>query len=184
MGKTLEDLAPIVKGKPGLKSHKSTVHLDSDSKTRTYVKDGKKTVLPVEEDGTSRTTAITEKRVIDVADMIAQGKSRQTVLKHIQENFQLGERQAKRYFQAALNWLIPDDLDEYRKGLIQANIERLETVIEEGIAKKDDARRGADYLRTAKDAIAELNKILGVGTTKIQLGQNKEGEQLVQIEFN
>lgn len=182
--KTLDEIVPRNEGKPGLKSHISTVHLDSDNKYRSYTKDGKRTVLPVEEGGAARTTAITERRVIDVANMISEGKSRKNVLKYIQENFELGERQAKRYYQAALNWLIPENLEEYRDGLIQANIERLETIIQEGIEKSSDARRGADYLRAAKDAIAELNRILGVGNTKIQVGQNKDGDQTVQIEFN
>ena len=94
-------------------------------------------------------------------------------------------QQAKYYYQAALNWLIPDDMDGYKKGLIQANMERLEKIVEECIEIKDDARKGADYLRVAKDAIAEMNKALGVGNTRLQIAQeNKEGEQqIISIDF-
>ena len=83
-----------------------------------------------------------------------------------------------------MNWLVPEDLDEYKKGLLQANIERLEKIIQEGIDNRNDARRGADYLRTAKDAIAELNKMMGIGSNKVTIAENKEGEKAIQIEFN
>lgn len=126
----------------------------------------------------------TELRVIEVARMICEGKSKQSCLDYVQSAQGCGLQQAKYYYQAAINWLIPTDMDEYKKGLLQANIERLEKIIEEGIDRRTDGRRGADYLRTAKDAIAELNKMLGVGSNRIQIAQTKEGEQMVQIEFN
>ena len=76
-------------------------------------------------------------------------------------------------------------MDEYKKGLLQANVERLERIIEDGITKQNDAKRGADYLRTAKDAISELNKMLGVGNPRMQIAQeNKDGErQIISIDF-
>lgn len=131
-----------------------------------------------------KVTPATEFRVIETAKMICDGKSKQTCLEHIQEAQGCGLQQAKYYYQAALNWLIPSDLDEYKKGLLQANIERLEKIIEEGINNRNDNRRGADYLRTAKDAISELNKMLGVGNPRIQMAENAEGDKMISIEFN
>lgn len=130
-------------------------------------------------------TPATELRVIEVARKICNGDSKQTCLAYIQEAQGCGLQQAKYYYQAALNWLIPDDMDGYKKGLIQANMERLEKIVEECIERKDDARKGADYLRVAKDAIAEMNKALGVGNARLQIAQeNKEGEQqIISIDF-
>ena len=129
-------------------------------------------------------TPETELRVIEVARMICEGKSKQTCLDYIQSSQGVGIGSAKTYYNAALRWLVPDDLDEYKMGLIQANVERLEKIIEDGINKQNDSKRGADYLRTAKDAIAELNRMLGVGTSKIQVAQNQKGEQIVEINFD
>ena len=133
-----------------------------------------------------KVTPATEFRVIEVAKMICDGKSRASCLNYIQESQGVSLYQAKYYYQAALKWLIPSDLDEYKKGLLQANIERLEKIIEDGIENRKDSRRGADYLRTAKDAISELNKMLGVGNPRLQIAQeNKDGEQqIISIDFN
>lgn len=132
-----------------------------------------------------KVTPATELRVIEVARMVCEGKSKATCLDYIQRAQNVGIQQAKQYYQAALNWLIPSDMDEYKKGLLQANIERLEKIIEDGITNRNDARRGADYLRTAKDAISELNKMLGVGNPRLQIAQeNKDGEQqIISIDF-
>lgn len=142
-----------------------------------------KEIVPVK--GRFCVTPATEFRVMEVAKMICEGKSKQTCLEYVQEAQGCALQQAKYYYQAALNWLIPDDMDEYKKGLLQANVERLEKIIEEGIEKRLDERRGADYLRTAKDAISELNKMLGVGNPRLQIAQeNKDGEQqIITIDF-
>ena len=129
-------------------------------------------------------TTASEFRVIEVARMICEGKSKQTCLEYVQSAQGCGVQQAKYYYQAALNWLIPTDMDEYKQGLIQANMERLEKIVEECVEKKDDAKKGADYLRVAKEAIAEMNKALGVGNNRVLVQQNKEGEQTIAIEFN
>lgn len=143
------------------------------SKEIVPLNDNNKTVAPA-----------TEYRIIEVGKMICDGKSKQTCLDYIQNTYEIGIQQAKQYYQAALNWLLPDDLDEYKKGLLQANIERLEKIIEDGIEHKNDSRRGADYLRTAKDAISELNKMLGVGNNRIVVAENAEGDKAISIEFN
>lgn len=129
-----------------------------------------------------QTLPATELRVMEVARMICDGKSKATCLDYIQRAQNVGIQQAKQYYQAALNWLIPEDEDEYKRGLISANMQRLEKIVEECVLKKDD-ERGADYLRCAKDAISEMNKVLGIGNNRIQIAQTKDGEQTVQIEF-
>ena len=126
-----------------------------------------------------------EVRIIEVAKMISEGKTRSFCFDYIKEHFEVSSsKQANAYYQAALNWLIPDDLDKYKQGLVQANVERLEKIIQEGIDKRNDERRGADYLRTAKEAIAELNKMLGVGQNKVVVAENAEGDKAISIQFN
>ena len=165
----------------GNNAHEGSISIHKEDTHLTPLGQSKEIVSP---GNAFKVTPATEFRVMETAKMICDGKSKQTCLEHIQEAQGCGLQQAKYYYQAALNLLIPSDMDEYKKGLLQANIERLEKIIEEGIDKMNDGRRGADYLRTAKDAISELNKMLGVGNTRIQVAQSKEGDQLVQIDFN
>lgn len=170
------------KGKRGgNNAHPSEFTIQRDTNHLSEVGQAKE-IKPVGE--AFRITPATETRVLQVAKMITEGKSKQTCLEFVQNAQGCGLQQAKYYYQAALNWLVPDDLDDYKRGLIQANVERLEKIIEECINKKDDARRGSDYLKTAKEAISELNRMLGVGSNRIQLAQNKEGDQMISIEFN
>ena len=165
----------------GNNAHAGTISIHP-SDTHTTPLGQSKEIQPVGE--AFKVTPATEFRVMEVAKMICEGNSKQTCLEYIQQAQNVGIQQARMYYQAAINWLIPSDMDEYKKGLLQANIERLEKIIEEGIKNKNDARRGADYLRTAKDAIGELNKMLGVGNNRIVVAENADGDKAISIEFN
>lgn len=120
---------------------------------------------------------LTENRVTEIAGMIVKGVSRQTIQTYIKDNYKVQERQARAYYNAALRYLQPDDEDEYKKGLIQANINRLETIIEAGM--KDNAN-----LKIAKEAIDSLNKMLGIGGNNVAINRNKEGEETIIISFD
>ena len=119
----------------------------------------------------------TIERVQKVSELISKGMSRQSVQLYIRENYQVGERQARAYYSAAMKYLLPEDEDEYRKGLIQANIERLEKIIEQGMTDNQN-------LKIAREAISELNKMLGIGGNKVQIAKNGEGDELIQITFD
>ena len=129
-------------------------------------------------------TPATEYRVIEVAKKICNGESKQTCLEYIMDSQGCKIQQARYYYQAALNWLIPDDLPAYKQGLLAANMERLEKIVEDCIARKDDPRKGSDYLRVAKDALAEMNKVLGVGSNRVVVSESAEGDKSVVIDFS
>ena len=170
------------KGKRGgNNAHEGTITIEGEHNHLSPLGQSKE-IVPVE--GRFKVTPATEVRVMEVARMICDGKSKQSCLDYVQSAQGCGLQQAKYYYQAALNWLVPDDMDGYKKGLIQANVERLEKIIEEGIEKRNDGKRGADYLRTAKDAIAELNKMLGVGSNRVTVAETTEGDKAITIEFN
>lgn len=119
---------------------------------------------------------LTIMRVDEIAQMISDGKSRSTIQKYIKDNYGVKERQARCYYNAALRLLIPDEdkYDEYRKALIQANIDRLEKMIEKNI----DGNR--DDMKLAKECIAELNKLIGMGDkTNIMINRNDNEETFV-----
>lgn len=118
-----------------------------------------------------------ELRVLQVADMICEGKSRETCIKYVMDVKGITATQAKYYYDAAVNYLMPDDLDKYQKQMMAKNFKRLEKIVERGM--KDDAD-----LRLAKEAIAELNRMCGIGGNKVTMARNKEGEELIQITFD
>lgn len=103
----------------------------------------------------------TVEKVEFAAKMITKGKSKATIIETLQENYNLGYDQAYRYYLSGMRFLIPKDTEKFREGLIQANIERLEKIIEANID---------EHPKVAKDAISELNKMLGIGTNSIQVG--------------
>ena len=96
-------------------------------------------------------------KVLKISEKIGKGMSKTSLIKWIEKEYNLGHTQAYKYYNAAITYLMPDDVDEYKKQLIQTNIERLETIIEETMKAK-----GASYIN-AIQAIKELNKMLGLG---------------------
>ena len=95
------------------------------------------------------TTPQTIERVTALAKMISEGMSRKNVQEWIMTHYDVSGRQARAYYSAALRYLIPDNEEEYKRGLIQANINRLETIIERTMAEGS-----ADY----KSVIAAIKK--------------------------
>ncbi len=94
------------------------------------------------------------------------------------EHYDINEAQAKRYYAADARYHKTEDMDELRKGLIQANMERLETIIEECMAR--------GQYKVARDAIDSLNKMFGV-TGGVQIGiqtDNENNTQQVVIKFD
>lgn len=165
----------------GNNAHKGSISIRPGTVHTTPLGQSKEIVAP---GNAFSTTPATEYRVIETAKMITEGKSKQTCLEHIQQAQGCGLQQARMYYQAALNWLIPDDLPAYKQGLLAANLERLETIVEDCISKKDDKSHGADYLRCAKDALAEMNKVLGVGHGRVVVAESADGDKAIEISFS
>ena len=123
-------------------------------------------------------TAASVHRVIEIAKMLSKGRSRQYVIDYAKEHYDINDNQAKRYYAAATRYLIPDDMDEFRKGLIQTNMERLETIIDECMAR--------GQYKVARDAIDSLNKMFGINSG-LQIGIQTDTEnntQQVVIKFD
>ena len=117
----------------------------------------------------SESEAPTVQRVIQIADRVAKGESRMGIQKWMQDNWQIGERQVSFYYMVVVIYLTTDDIDDYKKGLIQINLDRLEHIV----VKTMD---GNNYT-LAIQAIKELNKMLGVGETKNKIEVATDGQQ-------
>lgn len=109
------------------------------------------------------TTPKTIDRIISLAKMISEGMSRKSAQEWIMTNYEVGDRQARAYYSAALRYLIPDNEEEYKRGLIQSNIDRLETIIERTMAEGS-----ADY-KSAIAAIKEINRLVAPNENSIEV---------------
>ena len=109
------------------------------------------------------TTPQTTEKIISLAKMISEGMGRKSAQEWIMANYGVGDRQARAYYSAALRYLIPDNEEEYKKGLIQANINRLETIIERTMAEGS-----ADY-KSAIAAIKEINRLVAPNENSIEV---------------
>lgn len=117
----------------------------------------------------------TQARVMMVARMITAGKSRETIQDYIKKNFNVEERQARAYYTAAMRYLMPEDEEEYRNALIQANLSRLETIVEKCMSGK--------YYKEAISAIKEMNNVIAP-RNNVTIAKNKEGDEVISISFD
>lgn len=116
-------------------------------------------------------------RIERAAEMIGKGTGKAEIIETFQKDYGISYDQARRYYICGCRYLIPDDQEGYRKALIQHNVERLEKIIDEGM--KDNAN-----LRVAKEAISELNRMLGLGAGNVVIKSDAENKtQEVTINF-
>lgn len=123
-----------------------------------------------------------EKKVtyMTIQDMIAQGKSRQSIIKYLTDQG-INQKTASDLYYKALKDIQPDPnlLDDYKKGMIQQNLDRLEKIIDDTIEGNYQNKQ------VALKAIAEINKMLGLSEgNNVTIAQNKDGDQIINIKFD
>lgn len=128
----------------------------------------------IEERGAFPATVV---KVEEAAKMISKGKGRAEVIEHLQKKYDMTYENARKYFISACHFLIPDDQGEFRQSLIKQNMERLEKIINDSIEEKQ--------YKVAREAIAEMNKMLGVtGGQGIVINQDPaSGQQQIIVNF-
>lgn len=104
----------------------------------------------------------TQDRLWEMAEYLSKGNGRLSTGEYFAEKWGLEPSTViSKYYYTALKMLQPTAMDEYKKGLIQQNIDRLELIIEDTMKTK-----GIAYTN-AIAAIKELNKMLGLGDGKM-----------------
>lgn len=138
----------------------------------------KRGTISINSDKNQMPSNVSLAKVIELSKMLSKGKSRQYVLDYAMSHYDVNEAQAKRYYSAAARYLIPDDVEEFRKGLIQANMDRLETIIEKCMEQ--------GQWKVAREAIDSLNKMFGVtGGVQVGIQTDKENNtQQIVIKFD
>lgn len=117
----------------------------------------------------------------EITQMLGDGKSRMSIIKYLKEQG-INEGQANHLYYAALKELSPETnlLDDYKRGIIQQNLDRLEKIVEKSMDGNSQEKS------VAVKAIAEINKMLGAyqDSSVTIAQQNKEGEQIIRIDFS
>ena len=125
-----------------------------------------------------KATAKSEAQVVMLAKEITKGMSRARAIEYAMEHFNVGDAQAQNYYKAAMRYLLPEDMEEYRRNLCQANIDRLERIIDKAMEQ--------EQWKIAREAIDSLNKMIGLWGNQIQVGikndpNNNTSEFIIQI---
>ena len=136
----------------------------------------KESNLPTLEKG-KKTEKLTSARIAVLAKGITKGWTRDHVFDYAMDQWGLSQTQASRYYYAAVRYLVPDD-PEYRQSLIEKNIARLESMIEDAME--------AGERKEANDLIKTLQQILQPSGNKVAIGQfTPDGaQQTIEITFD
>lgn len=116
---------------------------------------------------------------MEIMDMISKGQSRTDIVQSLVDNG-LGYKNANLLYYQAMKELTPDInlLDDYKRGIMQQNLDRLEKIINSSI----DGNTGDK--KVALQAIAELNKMLGLSQgNNVTINKNQEGDEQIVISF-
>lgn len=114
-----------------------------------------------------------------VAEMINQGMSRQEIMKALTDQG-IAPNYASKYYYMALKDLAPepDLIDDYKKGMIQLNLDRLEKIVNETIDGNFQNKA------IALKAIEQINKMLNItGNNEVVINKNNKGDEQIIISF-
>lgn len=112
---------------------------------------------------------------MDVMGLISKGKSRTEVIQNLVDDG-IEYSNANLLYYEALKEMTPDTnlLDDYKRGMIQINLDRLEKIINSCI----DGSTGDK--KVALQAIAEVNKMIGVSQgNNVMINRNQGDEQII-----
>jgi hypothetical protein len=90
----------------------------------------------------------------------------------------MSQSQAEKYYYGALNYLRPENPDQYREALIARNFSVLEKLLQDAIEHNDTP--------TALNVVKTMNGLLGVGGKQLEVAEKSTdgGEKRIVISFN
>lgn len=126
----------------------------------------------------NRPTPATIQKVLNVAEMLASGKSDVSVRKWLSKDCELSDCSVDDYMAAAYRYLTPKDWNAEKERICAKNIKTLEKIIEKSM-------NGEKY-RMAKEAIDSLNKMMGLygNGNSVTIGKDNKGDEIIQINFD
>lgn len=137
-----------------------------------------KTTTPTLRD-TQKSTLATQLKIQELANVMAEkGYGRLASMKYASERWGMSQSQAEKYYYGALNYLRPDNPDQYREALIARNFSVLEKLLQDAIDHNDTP--------TALNVVKVMNGLLGVGGKQLEVAEKDKdgGEKRIVISFN
>ena len=116
---------------------------------------------------------------MEVMELISKGESRQSIVQSLVDTG-IGHKNANLLYYEALKELAPEEnmLDDYKRGMMQQNLDRLEKIINSSIEGNSQDKQ------VALKAIAEMNKMLGLSQgNNVTINKNNQGDEQIIISF-
>lgn len=113
-------------------------------------------------------------KIEETAKMVAEGKTRETIVEHLVERYGYSAQHAKEFYIAACEYLLPTEQE--RQQLVDKNLIRLEKLYEEAYKVKN--------FKVCREIIAELNKMAGISGNSVTIAKNNQGEEVIKIDFS
>ena len=117
---------------------------------------------------------------MEIMDAISKGQSRASIVQTLVDDG-ITYRNAQQLFYEAMKDMTPDInlLDDYKRGIMQQNLDRLEKIINSSIEGNTGEKK------VALQAIDTLNKMLGIYSgNNVTINKNQEGDEQIIISFD
>lgn len=119
---------------------------------------------------------------MQIAEWVTKGKSRKFIMDKLMNEEGLTRANANTLYYGALKEITPepDLMDNYKRVLIQQNLDRLEQIVNTSIDGNYQDKA------VALKAIDQLNRLCGAyaDTNSVTVARNKDGEEIIQITFD
>lgn len=135
--------------------------------------------IKLQTNSSSSATAATVRRVIEIADKIIQGEPRYKLLKYISKAYGVAEPQAKRYYDAALKYLVPSEEEQadFREKMRAKLLARYEELYQGAVENRNT--------KIAKEVLDSMAKIYGLsGGDKVSIKEDMDGSKEITISFD
>ena len=121
--------------------------------------------------------ALTQNKVME---WVSKGKSRKWCMERLQEEGMTSAAASSLYYESLKEMLPdPDLFADYKKALMQTNLDRLETIVESTISGNTGEKM------VALKAIDQMCKLTGMyNDNQITVARNKDGDEIIQITFD
>lgn len=121
----------------------------------------------------------TTERVYQIADKIIEGMPRYRLIEWIKKRYSIKDVQAKRYYDAALKYLLPseDELEDFQAKMQAKLLARYEELYQDAVSRHST--------KIAKEILDSMAKIYGIGgNNSVKIRDDVNGNKEIEISFS
>lgn len=121
-----------------------------------------KTLVPTLKTSNASVTLATQAKIRELSEHIVKcGYGRQASISYAAQTWGISEKQAEKYYYAALKYLVPEDAERWRELLVARNFSVLEGMLQKALERED--------LQAAVQIMKLMNTFLGVSDKKLEV---------------